>query len=333
MKETCRIYEVSKSKLAVDEFALDVKSGLSLPRKCLKSKYFYDKIGSALFEQICVQPEYYISRVETSILKERSVDILSICSEDISLIELGSGSAQKTRILFECILQRQNTLHYFPIDVSHSILLESIKSLSLDYQNLCITGIYSDYANGINKVTDVITGEHHIASRKLILFLGSSIGNFEPKEAISFFQILRDKMERKDLLLVGFDLQKKPAILNSAYNDKAGVTAKFNLNLLSRINRDLEGDFDIKSFDHHAFYNSNQRRVEMHLVSKRDQEAHIKLIGESFEFQEGEPIHTENSYKYSLKQIRKIADDSGFEVKKNFLDQRKWFDLALLSPT
>jgi uncharacterized SAM-dependent methyltransferase len=162
--------------------------------------------------------------------------------------------------------------------------------------------------------------------------LGSSVGNFEPREAMSFFQMLRDKMERKDLLLVGFDLQKKPAILNSAYNDKAKITAKFNLNLLSRINRQLEGDFDIKNFEHYAFYNQEEQRVEMHLVSKRDQEVYIKLIEESFRFKEGESIHTENSYKYSLKQIRNIADDNRFEVKMNLVDQRKWFDLAVLCP-
>jgi L-histidine Nalpha-methyltransferase len=332
LKKTNRRYEISTSKLALDEFALDVRSGLSLPNKTLKSRYFYDEIGSALFEQICLQPEYYITRTETDILREKSTDIMSICSGDINIVELGSGSASKTRILFEHVLQTQNSLHYFPIDVSHSILLESIKCLSSDYQNLHITGITSDYANGIDKATDFITTEYHVPSRKLILFLGSSIGNFEPSEAMSFFQMLRDKMERKDLLLVGFDLQKKPVILNSAYNDKANITAKFNLNLLSRINRQLEGNFDIKDFEHHAFYNEDKQRVEMHLVSKRDQEAHIKLIEESFRFKEGESIHTESSYKYTLNQIRKLADDNRFEVKMNFMDQKKWFDLALLCP-
>jgi uncharacterized SAM-dependent methyltransferase len=144
--------------------------------------------------------------------------------------------------------------------------------------------------------------------------------------------MLRDKMERTDLLLVGFDLQKDTAILNSAYNDKAKTTQKFNLNLLSRINRELEGDFNIKSFEHHAFYNPGEQRVEMHLVSKRDQEPHIKLIEESFRFEQGESIHTENSYKYSLEQIRKLAEDNRFELKMNFMDQRKWFDLAIFCP-
>jgi L-histidine Nalpha-methyltransferase len=332
LNKTQRIYEVSKSKPTLEEFALDVKHGLSLPRKSLKSKYFYDKIGSSLFEQICLQPEYYITRTEMDILRQKLPEIMNLFPEDISIIELGSGSASKTRILFDHVLQRQNCLYYFPIDVSHSILSESITSLSSDYSTLRITGISSDYANGIDKATDFIALEPAIPCKKLILFLGSSIGNFEPQETISFFQMLRDKMERTDVLLVGFDLQKNPAILNLAYNDKAKITERFNLNLLSRINRELGGDFDIKNFEHYAFYNQDEQRMEMHLVSKKDQKSHIKLVEESFIFKEGEPIHTENSYKYSLKQITKLAEDNRFEVKMNFMDHLKWFDLALFCP-
>jgi L-histidine Nalpha-methyltransferase len=332
LKEKQRIYEVSKSKPALDEFALDVKYGLSLPRKSLKSKYFYDKIGSSLFEQICLQPEYYITRTETDILCQKLPELVSLFSEDISIVELGSGSSSKTRILFDHLSQTQNRLYYFPIDVSHSMLSESIRSLSVAYPTLHIRGISSDYANGIDKATDFMAIESGIPCKRLILFLGSSIGNFEPQETTTFFQMLRDKMERTDLLLVGFDLQKNPAILNLAYNDKAKITERFNLNLLSRINRELAGDFNIKNFEHCAFYNQDNQRVEMHLVSKRDQTSHIRLIEESFTFKEGESIHTENSYKYSLKQIRKLAEDNRFEVKMNFMDQLKWFDLALFCP-
>jgi L-histidine Nalpha-methyltransferase len=332
MNKKQRIYEVSKSKPALDEFALDVKYGLSLPRKSLKSKYFYDKIGSSLFEQICLQPEYYITRTETDIFRQKLPELVSLFSEDISIVELGSGSSSKTRILFDHLSQTQNRLYYFPIDVSHSMLSESIRSLSVAYPTLHITGISSDYANGIDKATDFMAIESGIPCKRLILFLGSSIGNFEPQETTTFFQMLRDKMERTDLLLVGFDLQKNPAILNLAYNDKAKITERFNLNLLSRINRELAGDFNIKNFEHRAFYNQDNQRVEMHLVSKRDQTSHIRLIEESFTFKEGESIHTENSYKYSLKQIRKLAEDNRFEVKMNFMDQLKWFDLALFCP-
>ena len=332
MKKKQRIYEVSKSKPALDEFALDVKYGLSLPRKSLNSKYFYDKVGSSLFEQICLQPEYYITRTETNILRQKLPEFMSLFLDDFSILELGSGSACKTRILFDHLSQTQNRIHYFPIDVSHSMLSESVTSLSVAYPTLHITGISSDYANGIDKAADFMMLESGIPCKKLILFLGSSIGNFEPQETVSFFQMLRDKMERTDLLLIGFDLQKNPTILNLAYNDKAKITERFNLNLLSRINRELGGDFDIKNFEHRAFYNQDEQRVEMHLVSKRDQTSHIRMIEESFTFKEGESIHTENSYKYSLNQISKLAEDNSFEVKMNFMDELKWFDLALFSP-
>jgi dimethylhistidine N-methyltransferase len=326
------IYEVNKSELQVNEFASDVDAGLTSSRKSLKSKYFYDKTGSYLFEQICLQPEYYVTRLEADILTERSLDIANACQGQVSVVELGSGSSCKTRILFEHILERQGFLYYFPIDVSHSILIESVQKLSSDFPNLYSVAISSDYAEGIDKATDFITKRYHVPCRKLVLFLGSSIGNFDLHEARSFLSMLMEKMEKKDLLLIGFDLQKKSTILNAAYNDQAGMTARFNLNLLSRINRELGGEFDVKKFDHHAFYNEDMKRVEMHLISTADQQIYIKSIGKSFNFREGESIHTENSYKYSLEQIRDLADYCGFEVKTNLVDEKKWFNLALLSP-
>lgn len=327
------IYKVSKTELPIiNEFASDVKEGLSCSRKNLQSKYFYDKVGSYLFEQICLQPEYYITRTEADILREKSSDIAKICPSDISIVELGSGNSCKTRILFEQILGKQSLLYYFPIDVSHSVLLESVQKLSSDFPRLHPIGISSDYVNGIDKATELITTQYHVPCRKLILFLGSSIGNLEPTKVVSFLSMIRDRMEKEDILLVGFDLQKEHSILNAAYNDKAGMTEKFNLNLLTRINRELGGDFDIKKFSHHAFYNDEKGRVEMHLVSKADQQIYIREIEKSFEFKEGESIHTENSYKYSLGQIQILAENSGFELMMNFFDKRKWFDLALLSP-
>lgn len=327
------VYRFSESELALDQFAADVKNGLGSQRKYLKPKYFYDQIGSNIFEQICIQPEYYITRIESDILRNNSPDILSICDDDISIVELGSGSSYKTRILLEYALEKQTFLYYFPIDVSHNILHQTVRNLSSDFSNLCTIGISSDYAIGIEKATELITTRYPVTSRKLILFLGSSIGNFEPFEATALLQMIKGVMNNKDLLLVGFDLQKEPKRLDAAYNDRAEMTAKFNLNLLSRINRDLGGEFDIKSFNHCAFYNKNKERIEMHLVSKVDHNVHINFIDASFRFKEGESIHTENSYKYSLEQIQRLAEDGGFELKSNFLDQRKWFDLALLSPS
>jgi L-histidine N-alpha-methyltransferase len=326
------VYRFSESEPTLDQFAADVKNGLGSQTKYLKPKYFYDQIGSNIFEQICIQPEYYIARIESDILRNSSPDIVSICNGDISIVELGSGSSSKTRILLEHTLEKQTFLHYFPIDVSHNILHQTVRNLSSDFSNLRTIGISSDYAIGIEKATELITTQYSLTSRKLILFLGSSIGNFEPFEATSFLQMIKHVMDNKDLLLVGFDLQKEPKILDAAYNDRAEMTAKFNLNLLSRINRDLGGEFDIKSFNHCAFYNKNKERIEMHLISKADQNVYIEIIDTSFRFKEGESIHTENSYKYSLEQIQHLVEGSGFELKMNFLDQRKWFDLALLSP-
>lgn len=326
------LYRFSESEAALAQFAADVNKGLSYQRKYLKPKYFYDQIGSYLFEQICLQPEYYIAHIEGDILKKSSSEIVRRCNGDISIVELGSGSSSKTRILLDHILEKQTFLYYFPIDVSHNILRQTIRNLSSDFSNLHTIGISSDYAFGIEKATELITSQCPLPSRKLILFLGSSIGNFEPFQAKAFLQMIKDVMENKDLLLVGFDLQKEPRILNAAYNDKGEMTAKFNLNLLSRINRELGGEFDIKMFNHYAFYNKNKERVEMHLVSKAGQNVYIQIIDATFKFKEGESIHTENSYKYSPEQIKLLIEDSGFELKRNFLDKRKWFDLALLSP-
>jgi L-histidine Nalpha-methyltransferase len=326
------IHEINKPELQVSEFAADVEAGLSSSRKSLKSKYFYDKTGSYLFEQICLQPEYYVTRLEADILMERSLDIAGACQDQVSVIELGSGSSCKTRILFRHILERQGSLYYFPIDVSHSILIESVQKLSSDFPNLYPVAISSDYAAGIDQATDFIAKRYHVPCRKLVLFLGSSIGNFDLYEARSFLSMLTEKMEKTDLLLIGFDLQKKSKVLNAAYNDQAGMTARFNLNMLSRINTELGGEFDTKKFEHHAFYNEDMKRVEMHLISTTDQQIYIKSIGKSFNFGAGESIHTENSYKYSLEQIRDLADYCGFEVKKNLVDEKKWFNLALLSP-
>jgi dimethylhistidine N-methyltransferase len=315
------------------EFACDVKEGLERTKKKIKSKYFYDHIGSQLFEKICLQPEYYLTRTELAMLDKYSREIMKLHDHHhISILELGSGSSTKTRIMLKCILKKQNQLYYFPIDISHTILYEAADKLSNEFSGLYTIGIFSDYIEGVRKVSDLISSKDDIPKTKLILFLGSSIGNFEPKEAISFFRAIRARMENHDSFLVGFDLHKDPKILEAAYNDKAGITAKFNLNILARINRDLGGKFDLGAFSHYSFYNENKKRIEMYLISKNNQKVHIHGIGKTFTFKENERIHTENSYKYTLEQIRLLAKESNFKVKGNFIDEKKWFDLALLSP-
>lgn len=322
----------TKSGLDTSQFIQDITEGLGNKIKNIQSKYLYDHIGSQLFEQICLQPEYYLTRTEASVLTKYSTDIINLTERRLNIIELGSGSSTKTKILLQSLIKDHDELYYFPIDVSHTILHDSIRKLSSDFLNLHIIGISSDYTIGLKKAAEFINEQYHVPDRKLVLFLGSSIGNFEPVEAISFLQMVRDRLDKNDMFLVGFDLKKNQEILNRAYNDKAGITARFNLNLLARINREIGGEFDLESFNHHAYYDENLGRVEMHLVSKRDQDVYIKGANKTFSFKENEIIHTENSYKYDLKQIYDLASDSGFEVRQNFLDERRWFTLTVFSP-
>ena len=326
------IHKTDNSQL-ISEFAQDVREGLLSSKKKLKPVYLYDQIGSLLFEKICLQKEYYLTRTERTILGDFSPDIVSMQNDThISILELGSGSSDKTRILLECFLSKQKPLYYFPIDVSHSILYETIHKLSTDLSDLYIKGIASNYLEGIVKVRDFINSNQNLPNKKLILFLGSSVGNFEPNEVIDFLRIVKTIMDKQDMLLIGFDLQKSVKTIEAAYNDRAGITAKFNLNLLNRINRELGGEFNVGGFEHLAFYNENKARAEMHLLSKFDQQVKIRSISETFFFKKNETIHTENSYKYTLRQISALAEESGFKVKNNFTDKKKWYDLALFSP-
>jgi L-histidine N-alpha-methyltransferase len=348
-----KLLHKSSTKLEMShEFAHDIKEGLALTTtdknnkwKRINPKYLYDKIGSQLFEQICLQPEYYLTRVELAILRNCSSDIakMYVNNDQIILVELGSGSSTKTRTLLrEFMNERKNILYYFPVDLSHTILEETSRKLSIDFPGISVIGIHSDYIDGIRKVEDFIIskkkdicGDGSSQVKKLILFLGSSIGNFEPNEARSFLKQMRSTIEddnKNVAFLIGFDLQKDTKVLEAAYNDKNGMTAKFNLNVLSRINRDLAGEFDLDYFSHYAFYNHKMKRIEMHLISKTDQEVRIHNIGKTIRLRKDETIHTENSYKYSLNQIRDMVEDSGFEIKRNFVDKNRWFNLAFLFP-
>jgi dimethylhistidine N-methyltransferase len=327
-----------------EEFASDVARCLASKNKYLSPKYFYDKVGSQLFEQICLQPEYYLTRTEASILNKHAPLISKLTGSNIQIIELGSGSSSKTAILLSYLSSQKKRIYYFPIDISSSILIESERKLKSQFPNASIIGIRSDYDTGIDRAaTECMATEeknkknkknnNNIPYTKLVLFLGSSIGNFELIEARTLLRSVREKLHTNDFLLIGFDLQKDESVLNAAYNDNAGMTAKFNLNLLARINRELGGNFELGKFEHCAFYSRERHRIEMHLVSKTDQQLYIGALGKTFALRKGESIHTENSYKYSLSQIGALAKDCGFTVEKNFTDKKRWFDLALLSPS
>ena len=314
-----------------NEFAKDVEKGLNDKQKHISPKFFYDKKGSRLFEEICMQPEYYLNRIESQILKNSVDEILKIIGgQEISVIELGNGNSLKTRILLGPFLTKLKIVTYFPIDVSLKMLKKSIKDLFREYANLQIYGICSDYVSGLVKINAFMKLKREIPNKKFIIFLGSSIGNFDPKDAIDFLHSIARYVLKEDLLLIGIDLEKDKSILDRAYNDKNGITAKFNFNVLARINRELEGEFNISNFEHRSFYNIHKHRIEMHLESKLDQQVSIGAIGKKFYFKKGEKIHTENSYKYSLRRLNKLVKKAGLQVIRNFTDPEEQYTLLLL---
>ena len=307
-------------------FEQDVLAGLSSDPKWLMPKYFYDRIGSQLFEKICEQPEYYPTRTEYAILQEYSYKIGAEFKDDIVLIELGSGSSTKTRLLLETFLASQGDLHYVPIDISKNILVDSANTLLKNYDGLNVTAVVSDYITALKSLREKSD------EQKLIIFLGSSIGNFDTEEREDFLLETRAAMNDQDRLLLGLDLLKDKGILESAYNDSHGVTAKFNLNMLTRINRELNGEFDPDFFNHKAFLNEEEHRIEMHLESTAGQSVRIGQIRRTFSFAKGETIHTENSHKFSQEDIEEMVDQSGFALQRQWYDQQRWFSLNLLQP-
>lgn len=296
-----------------DAFANDVRRGLTARPKVLFPKYFYDDLGSQLFEAICRLPEYYLTRAEREILSLHAREIVDSIKGPVRLIELGSGSAEKTRYLIEALIEKQKSLHYLPIDISDESLEASSRELLKAYPQLRITAFASDYFTALRAIAEAGTSERTIA-----LFLGSNIGNFDPEEAQHFFREVRNLLRPEDALLVGADLKKSAAVLEPAYDDPLGVTAAFNLNLLARINRELGGQFDIKKFAHRAVYNEELGRVELYLVSLARQTVRIQALDLEVSFEEGETIYTESSYKFDPAQLRA----PGFSL------ERTWFDGA-----
>jgi dimethylhistidine N-methyltransferase len=314
------------NEIFINNFSEDVKNGLTSESKRLPFVYFYDHTGSQLFEKICELPEYYLTRTETDILETNAGDIASQFSEETVLVELGSGSSTKTRILIEAFLERQSLAHYTPIDVSYQMLEESSYSLLKEYPDLEINAIAARYNDGID----------HLNIRKdqrnLITWLGSSIGNFDRSEVTTFLRHIQKIMHSNDRFLVGIDLQKDKTIIEKAYNDEQGITAEFNLNLLTHVNRELGGDFVLENFDHKAIYNEEIGRIEMYLVSNIDQKAFISELDLEVSFTANETIHTENSVKYSLNDIDILAEETGLCVEQQWFDNEQLFSLNLFAP-
>jgi len=296
-------------------------AGLGGVRKSINPKFLYDQLGSELFDQITRLPEYYPSRTETHILTRYRDEIADYCGTGCVVIEPGSGSSKKVRLLLDALAPAA----YVPIDISADFLLESSLQLGNEFPWLRIHAICADFAHDWSLPAALPVG------KRVVFYPGSTIGNMEPAAAQSFLLRLRQWIgSQQGGVLLGVDLQKSVGRLEAAYDDAAGVTARFNLNLLCHINAALNADFDPGSFDHHAFYNTEHHRIEMHLVSKQAQS--VRCNGATIQFAEGESIHTENSYKYTLQGFEALAAKAGFRLCRGWLDDEALFSVLYLEP-
>ncbi|MGH9377324.1 MAG: L-histidine N(alpha)-methyltransferase [Terriglobia bacterium] len=303
---------------AVSEFALDVRAGLARAgQKTLPPKYFYDDVGSALFEAISVLPEYGLTRADERLLRKHSNQIVGRLGLPVVVAELGSGSGRKTRWILESLSPRQATF-YYPIEISPAALAVCQRELS-DIDSVTVIGLEREYLDGLSAVA----GGRQRNQQLLVLFLGSSVGNLEHSEAINFLTQVRGLLMTGDTLLLGTDLEKPVPQLLAAYDDAAGVTRAFNLNLLARINRELDADFKLEDFEHTVKFNGRTHSVEMHLRSRRRQTVAVRKLHFSVTFDEDETILTETSHKYSLEEAQSISEETGFRCAEQFVD-REW---------
>jgi L-histidine Nalpha-methyltransferase len=309
----------------VATFAEDVRTGLGARPFRLSPKYFYDDLGSALFEAITRLPEYYLTRVERDLLATYGREIAGGFERPLEVVELGSGSAAKTRILIDAILERQASLTYHPIDISADAVTESSLALTTAYSRLRVVAYASDYF--------ALLREKRLTTRDrtLALFLGSNIGNFEPRDARELLKLLAAALRPGDGLLIGFDLKKDPTILELAYDDPTGVTAAFNKNLLGRMNRELGADFDLAAFNFHTTWNESNGAIESFLVSARDQQVRIPASGLTVDFVAGDAIHTESSYKFTRDEIAMLAKRCGFTEKSSYTDAASRYALSVFT--
>ena len=324
-------FSLIETALAEDDFARDVRAGMTASRKTLPPRWFYDALGSALFDAICFLPEYYVMRAEAEVLTAHRHDIADAFGRNVRLVELGSGAARKTRILLDELTERQSTIEYVPIDVDALMLERSGRELLNDYPNLRVLAVSADFTRPSIPLDAVARRRSaSLHARTIVLFLGSTIGNLDPDDAVSMLRDLRQELAPGDALFLGADLRNSRDILEPAYDDPLGVTAAFNLNLLGRINRELGGHFALETFRHRAFYDEEQGRIEMHLVSMRDQRVRIDALDLEIEFREGETIHTESSYKHNDETLAALAAASGFTIERQWTDSRKWFADVLM---
>jgi L-histidine N-alpha-methyltransferase len=318
--------ELSKSASENFLFAHDVRQGLSSAPKQLSSKYFYDEAGDRIFQSIMQMPEYYLTRSEYEIFdryKKILHELFSPGGEAFNLIEFGAGDGLKTKLLLKFFAEQKVSFRYIPIDISGNVLQLLVKDLKQQLPSLQVVPLQEDYFLALKRLSK--SNER----RNVVLFLGSNIGNFSEEEAICFLQAMGNNLNKGDLALIGFDLKKDPEVILKAYNDPTGYTRAFNLNLLRRINRELDGDFELDRFEHFPSYNPLSGEARSYLISKIKQQVYIGSLKQSFHFMAWEPVHVEISKKYDLKTIQKYAAKSDFVVKKLFYDAKQFYVNAL----
>lgn len=319
----------SSTGAGLSQFAEDVFAGLSAAPKSLSSKYFYDDEGSRLFMEIMKLPEYYLTRCELEIFSEQAHEIYKAFSsgtDGFDLIELGAGDGTKTAVLIEHFLRRNAGFSYSPIDISREACDALSAKFNARFPDLRINPLHGDYF----QILKSLKNGH--GRRKILLFLGSNIGNFKHDQAVDFFSQLRAVMNDNDLLFIGFDLQKDPHVIVRAYDDDKGITAAFNLNLLKRINRELGANFDLDRFSHYAVYRPVECAARSFLISRERQSVYIDALNRTFEFEQWEAIFMEISQKYSLPMIHGLANEGGFEISQNFFDRKNYYCDSLWQP-
>jgi len=304
------------------EFLQDTLKGLTSNPKYLSSKYFYDERGSKIFQDIMRMPEYYLTDCELEIFKTQQQKILNDFTngpEGFDVLELGAGDGMKTKVLLKHFVNKKVRFTYSPVDISSTVINKLIKDLQKEIPDLHVEGLKGDYFKMISSFRD------KISKRKIILFLGSNIGNFSLEDSLDFLIKLRKSMNKNDLLFIGFDLKKEDSLILDAYNDASGHTAAFNLNLLYRINTELDSNFDLDNFYHEEVYNAESGKAESFLISKVDQKVTVKKMEKIFFFAKGEKIFTEMSQKFDVSMIEELAEKSGFKIVRNYFDKRQYF--------
>ncbi|MGA8153246.1 MAG: L-histidine N(alpha)-methyltransferase [Terriglobales bacterium] len=313
---------IARAPIALPAFAADVEEGLLSRPKSLPCKLFYDSVGSVLFEEITRLPEYYLTRTELEILQANASEIADAAGSAITVVELGSGTAVKTCTLLDGISCRQMRVPYFPVDISPAALKQARHRVEEQCSRVSVHPVVADFSEGFSFLRKV-------PGRKLVLYLGSSIGNFDPQPAAQMLSEIRQQLDPGDSLLLGTDLAKARSILVPAYDDAQDITAQFNKNILRRLNRELGANFNLEFFRHIALWNPAQSRMEIYLESLRPQTVNLGMLLLQVPFANGERIHTENSYKYSLPMVKDLLETAGFNLAHTWFDDCKWFALHL----